>query len=48
MSFEQMRFVGGAMQGQAMWVEQTGTTVNVHIGRQLPGPKPELAQRGLP
>ncbi len=37
MSIERMRFAGGELQGQVMWVEQSCTTLNVHIGGQVPG-----------
>jgi hypothetical protein len=37
MSVERLRLVGGALQGQVMWVEQGAPTLNVHMGGQSPG-----------
>ncbi len=37
MSLDRVRFVGGALQGQVMWVEPKCDTLTVHIGGQSPG-----------
>ncbi len=45
MSLERVRFVGGALQGQAMWVEPGCATLNVHIGGQSAGATKTLHYR---
>lgn len=37
MSLERARFLGGALAGKVMWVQQGVPTLDVHIGGQRPG-----------
>ncbi|OGU00982.1 MAG: hypothetical protein A2W29_08760 [Gemmatimonadetes bacterium RBG_16_66_8] len=37
MSLERVRLVGGALEGQVMWVENDRTAVSVHMGGQILG-----------
>jgi hypothetical protein len=32
-----MRLVGGALQGQVMWVEPDASALDIHMGGQTPG-----------
>lgn len=45
MSAERMRLAGGALHGKVLWVEQDRTTVDVHIGGQMPGATKTLHYR---
>jgi len=45
MSVERVRLIGGALQGQVMWLEPSCATLNVHIGGQSPGATKTLHYR---
>lgn len=45
MSSERVRFVGGALQGQTVWVEPKCAKLDVHIGGQNPGETKTLHYR---
>jgi hypothetical protein len=45
MSIEQMRLAGGALHGKVVWVERECTTLDVHVGGQIPGATKTLHYR---